>query len=271
MTTETKTTRNPDIPQWVKDTYRAEDIQQHAVILSGSDEEGWLVRTPDFTQVNLYNMSITHKTHHLLPGTDVLHQGTLDDVIRELEESTEIIVLFSEDVLEIAQERHPGTHVFSTSSQLTEHSMVRWDYETFLKAYKAYEKDPNEIGTVYNFLNYHPMFWRYEQSPTGRDGIARPPMLVTDRGWSVIDLMVARKKNKKTKEVETTVMLEAGAASKYANRYYLYHDYNLDVYEKSLDAAYIKLAKYIHEDYDEHGILRNGEDEPNRVFNKERN
>jgi hypothetical protein len=268
MTTKTKTTRNPDIPQWVRDTYRAEDIQPHAVILSGSDEAGWLVRTPDFTQVNLYNMSLTEKTYHLLSGTDVLHQGDLADVIRELQENTGTTVLFSEDVLDLAQEIHPGLYVFSTSSQLVEHSMVRWDYDTFLKAYKAYEKEPNEIGTVYDFLNYHPMFWRYEQGPTGRDGVTRPPLLVTDRGWSVIDLMVARKKNKKTKEVETTVMLEAGAASKYANRYYMYHDYNLDVYEKSLDAAYIKLAKYIHEDYDEHGVLRNGEDEPNRVFKK---
>ena len=268
MSKDTKTKRNPDIPQWVQDTYRPQDMHPHAVILSGSDTEGWLVRTVDFAQVNLYNKSVTHQNAADLPGTETLYSGTLEEVIQKLKETPDQEILYSEDVLSVLQESNPNTFIFGSSSQITERSMVRWDYESFLKAYKAYEKDPNDIGTVYDFLNLHPMFWRYEETAPARDGVARPPTLVTDRGWSVIDLMVVRERNKKTKELETVVMLEAGAASANANRYYMYHDYNLDVYENSLDAAYIKLAKYIHEDYDEHGILRNGEDEPNRVFKK---
>lgn len=251
---------NHDLPDWVLGLYDADDLPSMTVILPYV-EGYWILREADFNAVNLYQLK---KIEDII-GDDCIFEGTLQQAVDSVKAAGSTYV-FTEKT-----RQHPEKKAMAMtagfSSTLTKYSIVRWDYETFLRSVKKYEENPKDIAAVYEFLNHHPMFWRFEERSPSRvaPDVPRKPLILTGQGWDTIWLGMNSKKTKKGK-TKTTVMLEAGGAT--VNRWHLYHDYNLDVYEPTLDKAFVKLAALIHKDYDEHGKLRDGREEPNDNFFK---
>lgn len=252
---DAKTELNPALPQWVPDLYNADDLPAMTVIFPLA-ENYWILREVNFHAVNLYDGLESEN----FIGEDVIFEGTLAEAILSVEE-TGATYLFTKKTRQHSEAQ--VLPVFSgRSSTLAYYSIVGWDYQSFISHVKQYEKDPQNIAAVYNFLNYHPMFWRFKED-SDKELSSKRPTIITDAGWDTIWLGLSSKITKKGK-FKSVVMLESGGATD--NHWNLYHDYNLDVYEGTLDKAYIKLAKLIHQDYDEHGKLRDGRKGPNENF-----
>lgn len=249
-----------NLPQWVLDSYKPEELSPHTVILPGEDNRHWVLRDVDFSAVNLY---LTEKISDL-PGKDRIFHGQLHEAYEEVKKSGNITVLA--ETVERPEDEPDTFPIFAGFSyELTQYQSVLHSYRMFLKVVEGYVANPDNIGVVHNFLNRHTMFWRLKF-----DHHYKKTYLLVDEGWETIDFSIDVRKKKKSGKLKTTVMLEAGGSSD-SDRHYMYHDYNLDIYAKSIDAAYIELAAKIYKDYDEHGLLRDGRKGPNENFFKDVN
>jgi len=255
MSTEKTNQLKTELPQWILDLYDADKITPHTVVIPDGENK-FVLRDVDFHAVNMYKV---HR-YDELTGPLRPFEGTLKEVL-ELLKTEGRHPLFTVEADELAHQDYSIPMTAGLSSELTSMQSAGWGYKAFLNAVRKYEKNPADLAAVYRYINLHPMFWTLEKPYKGEH-----PSVSTEGGWDALWLGVISKTNKKGK-LKTTVMLEAGGTSSPGSAMF-YHDYNLDVYEKSFDKAYIKLAKLIHRDYDEHGLLRDGRKGPNENFVK---
>lgn len=126
------------------------------------------------------------------------------------------------------------------------------DYEEWLILDRKYQKNKNNWRLAYNWIKMHPAFWY----PVGKIG---PFFWATDDGHKSVWVNVENTKTNKS------VRLEHGnhVAPEYKT---FYHDPNLDVNAKTLEKAYVKLAKQINKYYNVDGTSKQDDDKEKPVL-----
>lgn len=252
MDTLTSDFSNP--PQWVLNLYNPDKIPPHVLVRQSDEPNTYLIHEVDFHAVNLFTASLVDFE---LPtkGEARTFTGSPDELYEELNKlDKEVLLEFSQRRL--FRENKDIPMVFGHSSDFSTPAIVACDYRGFLQDEELYEADPEHVGLAHAYINNHPMFWHVRENRKGQ------PDVITGRGWHRLDFQLFLKKNKETGVTETTVTIECGPGN--------YHDYNLDVYAPSFDAAVIDLAKKIHQHYDSHGGFKDKtKKEPNDNFFRE--
>ena len=242
-------------PQWVLNLYKPDEIPPHVLVTVGEEPDTYIIQEVDFHAVNLYTIPLSFNPDFPVKGEPKVFVGSIEELyaeLREMDEADKVITTGAVRKALSANNQIPLA--FGMASDFSTPSMVFSDYKQFLNAEKAYKEHPEQVGLAYDFINTHPMFWGVI---TGKRDKVR---VVTGRGWQRLDFEIF---NKTTENgLETTVTIETGPHN--------YHDYNLDVYAPSFDAAVIELARLIHKHYDSHGgFTDKTKKEPNDNFFRE--
>ena len=225
-------------PQWVLDLHDADAIPPHVFVTAGEETDSYIIQAVDFHKTNPYAAPVTFEHKLETKGEPEIFFGSKTETYEKLR-SLDAKVILSREVGAVIADGYCAPMAYGRSSDFTDPALVCSSYREFLKANEAYEANREHAGLAYAFINLHPMFWHKIKDRRGEMEI------VTGQGWGHLQWMVRNKKNKETGVLETTVTIETGQGS--------WHDYNLDVYAPSFDAAVIELAKLIHTHYDSHG------------------
>lgn len=128
-----------------------------------------------------------------------------------------------------------------------ERKSLAYAYYQFLVAARAWEKNPKDFFTSYEFMIRHPAFWHVQKSSNP----AIADEWVTDDG--LIDMTISTFKN----EIEGKhyICLEAGGTVRPDNTGFWRND-GLEVHALTMNEAYIALAAALNNSYDLSGAKR---------------
>lgn len=140
-------------------------------------------------------------------------------------------------MLTIPCENSDNRRVLFTSSEIDNLYSLMHKYNNFLKISEAYEKTPQDFMLSYSFIDSHPAFWIKEEHYI-KD--ATDKTFHWDKNYAQKVWVCPTTDD----EGNTVWMLEAGAhiEPEYVDHY---HDYRLDVWEPTIEQAYIKLAENV--------------------------
>lgn len=154
--------------------------------------------------------------------------------------------------------------MFFSYDESDNRELLLGDYLYFRRMAKKYRKDKNNFYKAYNFLMYHPLFWRLEGEIAKTGRVSWNTNQGLEHAWHSVY------KDKNGKVVHT---LEVG---KYLSEEVEYkgeaftlparlscHDSMLDVIGLTYEEAVILLAKRVYKNYNSSGNLRSQKDETN--------
>jgi hypothetical protein len=249
------TTPIPDFskpPQWVLDMHDPDSMPSHVFVTESEDPDSYVIQEIDFHVMNPYTVSLAFDLEFPVKGKPEVFVGSKEGLYERLQ-SLHSEVILSRSVSKLIADGYLAPMAYGHASGFDGPALVCGGYKAFLQAQEAYEKNPEQAGPAYEFINQHPMFWHKTKTRRGEIQV------VTGQGWHSLQWLVLHRKNKETGAKQYTVTIETGPGS--------YHDYNLDVYAPSFDAAIIEMAKLIHKHYDSHGgFTDKTKKEPNDNF-----
>lgn len=244
------------LPQWVLGLYKPEEITPHVLVSAADEPDTYHIQEIDFNAINLYEKRLDFTREYPTKGEVEVFVGSPTDLYKRFLGAK--VVLTGEASKRMSEAREVPM-VFGHSTELSAYGLTNSGYEEFKFCEQAYDEDPENSVLAYGFINTHPMFWSVKKE--SRRGWTE---VETSEGWKRVDVEISmeRRGQKKDAARKTTVMLEAGPGN--------YHDYNLDVYAPSFDAAIVELAKLIKTHYDSHGgFTDKTKKEPNDNFNED--
>ena len=261
-------------PQWVLNLYNPEAMRPHILVTKGAEPDSYLIREIDFHKVNLFTVPLGEGTSYPTKGEGRVFHGTPEELYSDLQAADAKVMTSREVQDELSRVSHVPLF-FGHSTEVTGPSLTFHEYQAFRVAEERYRANPEDSLLAHNFVNLHPMFWTVdydaprlprprrrgvgpvEAVEEGTDTSPVMPRVRTGRGFSKLDFMVLNDENG-----NPTVAIECGPGN--------YHDYNLDVYAPSFDAAIVQLAKRISEHYNSHGGFTDPtKKEPNDNFFRE--
>lgn len=257
------------VPAWIADTYNPELLRQH-YRANRVDETTILLEEIDLTSFNPYFAKMRHIIEEVkMTGQTVNFSGSLKELY-DWKQKHNVVINIDEtsDLGAELRNTPPSDRIpmtFGTSFDLMNMSLVGAEYASFLHAQQNYLVRPHDSKAAFTFINKHPMFWYIEpiftrvrregkrsESVMDKNSLTNNIRVTSNRGWAEVEVELFRGEE---------FSFETGGKPNRTPE--SWHDYQLDVYSKSMDAGVVELAKLIYKYYDENGSLRNGDVTPN--------
>lgn len=233
-------------PQRVLNIYDPNSFSPHTLVTEGPNNT-YRLGEIDFHAVNLYALGIQDLAALPVKGEQRVLEGlSIRELYTELNKLGHEIVLSHREPFARKLQKTANYLTYGFSTKVVTPLILHDDYCDFVQIAEQRRASPSNIKLAYEFIKEHPMFWRITKTRTGGMNV------VSGEGFSRLQFDVLPK---------NVVTIESGPGN--------YHDYNLDAYGNSFDAAVINFAELLSTHYDLHGSFTDTtKREPNDNFVK---